>query len=886
MCVSAWIVRSNDSAPGYLHVKSVYFVHGLYLFHFRRAALAEQRIRRLAQGRIGLHWEGVSETLSDRYFASAWGRLERNHSLGPVLAGLGTTILTGLAAQGKPTRAAVTPEKVFVTRYCLRCHSDNNPAGGLSLKKIDLSHPELSAAVSEKVLLKLRAGMMPPADQLRPTDAEANAFTNRVARRIDAAAALHPNAGSPLVHRLNRTEYANCVRDLLDLNVNVVPLLPPDDSSRGFDNMSEVLNVSPALLTGYVRAAGKISRLAVADPTATPTEVIYHVPSTLSQTQRIDGAPLGTRGGIVFQHNFPADGEYTFRCTLYFTTNTFLFGTHQKDEKLEVAVNGERVALFDVNPAMKVDDALKTPPVKIKAGPQTISVAFIQKASGAVEDFVQPFEHSLGDLFLGRTQGLTGLPHLRDVAVNGPYHVTGVSDTPSRKRIFLVRPASESGELTAAKRILSVLARRAYRRPVTQDDLESLLTVYHEGRLGGNFETGIRAALQYLLASPSFVFRFERAPAALRPGALYRLSDVELASRLSFFLWSSAPDERLLDLAERGRLHQPAILEAEVRRMLADRRSSALATNFAGQWLHLRNLSDIQPDLFAFPNANRNLLDSMRRETELFFDSIVREDRDIHELLTADYTFVDENLARHYGIPDIEGPRFRRVRIADDTRRGLLGQASILTVTSFANRTSPVTRGKWVLDNLLGAPPPKAPANVPPLQEATEGAVLPTVRERLEEHRKNPACASCHTIMDPVGFALERFDATGALRSRDLGRPIDTHGRLVDGTPVNGPAQLRAAIVRRSDAYRENVAGRLLSYALGRTLDHRDMPTVRSIDAYAAAHGRRFSGYVLGIVNSVPFQMRQDTAGVPLTLRASETAPDRRRIAGGSYVSH
>jgi hypothetical protein len=777
----------------------------------------------------------------------------------PMLLAACALVLATAVVSGKPAAPVATPptQRAFLARYCSTCHNKTQAAAGFALTKLDVDHPALNAREWERALLQIRAGMMPPSGAPHPERAALKAFSTALETRIDQAAAAHPNPGSPALHRLNRTEYANSVRDLLDLDVDVNSLLPPDDMSYGFDNMAEVLNVSPTLLAGYVRAAGAISREAIGEPKAAPSEKIYHQPSTLSQTGYFEGAPFGTRGGIVIRHNFPADGEYIFKTTLYFTTNTFLFGMYQNGQQIEVAVDGVRVALFDVNPMMKVDEDLRTPPIKVKSGPRTISVAFLQKADGPVEDFVEPFEHSLGDLFLGRTQGLTGLPHVRDLSINGPYHVTGISDTPSRRKIFQVRPTSPDDEIPTAEQILSALARQAYRRPVTDADRRELLSLYQLGRSQGGFEEGIRMGLQFILANPQFVFRFERTPDHVAAGANYRLTDLELASRLSYFLWSSAPDARLIALANQQQLRNSAVLEHEVRRMLADPRSEALSKNFAGQWLHLRNLQEIQPDLFAFPNANHNLLVSMRRETELFFSNLVQEDRDVMEMLTADYTFVDENLARHYQIPDIEGPRFRKVKLTDQNRRGLLGQASILTVTSFANRTSPVVRGKWVLDTLLGTPPPPQPANVPPLQEVSEETQIRTVRERLEEHRKNPACASCHTMMDPIGFALENYDATGAWRNRDSGSSIDTSGQLVDGTRLDGPSSLRKALVDHSDAFLSAFTRKLLTYALGRGVEYYDMPAVRAIDRAAAQNNDRFSAFVIGIVKSVPFQSRR-----------------------------
>ena len=786
-------------------------------------------------------------------------------SSGTILAAL--ALLRAPAFAQQPRETAVP---VLINRYCAGCHNAKIRPGGLALTALDPAHVERNPAEWEKVVVKLRAGMMPPARASRPDAATIETFASTIENALDHVTAEHPNPGRPALHRLNRTEYANSVHDLLDLDVDAATLLPADDMSHGFDNMSEVLNVSPALMAGYISAAGKISRAAMGDPQAAPVEETYHLPSTFSQTRHVEGTPIGTRGGIVIHHNFPADGEYVFRMTLYFTTNTFVFGTHQKGEQLEVAMNGERVALLDVNPLMKVDDDLRTGPVKIKAGPQTITVAFIQKASGPVDDFVQPFEHSLGDLFLGRTQGLTGLPHLRDAGIKGPFHPTGVSETPSRRRILVCRPDSPDAELPCARKILSTLARRAYRRPCAGSDLDDLLSVYQAARSKGDFDSGIRAALQLILANPQFVFRFERPPAGIAPGTNYRVSDLELASRLSYFLWSTAPDDELIDIAARGKLKDPAVLESQTRRMLADRRSEALARNFAGQWLYLRNLSDVQADLFTYPNFNSNLLQSMRRETEMLFDSAVHEDRDVTDLLTANYTFVDETLAKHYGIPNVEGSRFRRVTIEDKNRQGLLGQASILTVTSYATRTSPVVRGKWVMDNILGAPPPAPPANVPPLKENAEGGKPVPVRTRLEEHRANPACASCHTMMDPIGFALENFDALGAWRDNDNGFPIDSSGQLVDGTKVNGPASLREALANHSHAFISTFTGKLLTYALGRGLEYYDMPAVRAIDRLAAAQGNHFSAFVLGIVKSTPFQMRRNSATVP------EDAPHRQ----------
>jgi hypothetical protein len=625
------------------------------------------------------------------------------------------------------------------------------------------------------------------------------------------------------------------------------------------------------LLEAYVRAAGKISRLAVGDRRATPVVETYHVPANLAQTKHFDGAPLGTRGGLVVQHNFPADGDYVFKVTLYFTTNTFVFGTHQKDEQLEIAVNGERVALLKFNPRMKVDDDLRTPPIHVKAGPQIISATFLTKSEAVVDDFVQPIGRTLGDLFAGQIQGLTALPHVRDLGIGGPYKVSGISPTPSRSKIFACY-GGEGTDDSCARRIIRLLATGAYRRPVTDTDVRPLVALYEQGQRSDGFEGGVRLALQAILARPHFVFRFERTPPTAAPGVNFRITGVELASRLSYFLWSSAPDARLLQKATTGRLRSRTVLHREVQRMLADPKSEALATNFAGQWLYLRNLQDAQPDVFTYPDSNDNLLASMRRETELLFDSVVREDRSVATLLDSGYTYVNEDLAKLYNIPNVEGDRFRKVAITDENRRGLLGQASILTVTSVANRTSPVIRGKWILENLLGTPPPPPPPNVPALKEAAASGQVLSVRQRLEEHRKNPACASCHRLMDPIGFALENYDGIGAWRVHEGPTDIDTHGQLVDGTKVDSPAALRRALLQRKDVFLQNFAQKLLIYAIGRSLQPSDMAAVRAICRQAAVQDDRFSAFIFGLVDSVPFQMRHVEAAKALpTQLASNT---------------
>ncbi len=734
----------------------------------------------------------------------------------------------------------------------------------MSLARLDLVHPAQSAELGEKVIRKLRAGLMPPPGLPRPKPEAAKAVVAALENGIDQAAAVHPNPGRPALHRLNRTEYANSIRDLLGVTVDVSPLLPSDDMSHGFDNMADVLTLSPALMDGYIRAAGKISREAVGDPNALPLTHTYSIPRVLSQVRHVEGTPLGTRGGIAVLHDFPADGEYVFKLGFYYAPTGPLFGMNQgKGQQIEVAVNGERAALLDINPSMTLaKDGIKTPPIKVRAGPQRISASFPQKADGPIEDEYHMVEQSLVDVSVGALPGMTTLPHLHELSVTGPLKPEGVSDTPSRRKIFACRPVGDEDEIPCARRIISALARQAFRRPVTPNDLEPLLGFYQRGRNDANFETGIRTAIQAIIASPEFVFRFERTPAGVAPGTNYRITDLELASRLSYFLWSSAPDDQLVSIASEGKLREPAVLEKQVRRMLADPKSEALATNFAGEWLHLQNLKDAVPDLFLFPDFDRGLAQSMRRETELLFDNIMREDRSITELLTANYTFVDERLAKHYGIPNVLGNRFRKVPVTDPNRYGLLGHAGILTLTSTAIRTSPVQRGKYVMEVLLGTPPPPAPPNVPALPENAElrtahVAKPLSVRERMEQHRSNPACAGCHKLMDPIGFSLENFDAVGVWRTRDSGFAIDPKGQMFDGAKLDGPVGLRQALMNHADSFIGTFTENLLAYGVGRVTDYTDMPVVRTIEHEAARNDDRFSSFVLGVVKSPAFQMRR-----------------------------
>ena len=763
--------------------------------------------------------------------------------------------------QTTSTLPSLDSQRALVNKYCAGCHNDKLKTGGFSWTKLDLAHPSQNAPQAEKVIKKLRAGMMPPAGMPRPDPGTMNAFTTALEMSVDQAAAAHVNVGAPDLHRLNRTEYHNSIRDLLDVDVDVSSMLPPDDMSHGFDNMADALTVTPALMQGYVRAADKISRQAVGDIQAPPVMVKFDVPKVVNQMRHVDGAPLGTRGGVSVIHDFPSDAEYTFKAVLYYYYTEELFGTALpaplQGQQVEISVDGRRVGIFTIDPQTPERSAnYITPPVKVTAGPHRVSAAFISKFDGPVEDQYRLVEQTLLDVSIGLEPGMTALPQLHTLYITGPMNASGVSETPSRKKIFFCRPAAGSDEVPCARKIVSTLAREAWRRPVTDSDVEMLLNYYQEGRNGGNFETGVRTAIQAIIANPEFVFRFEKIPANVPPGKNFRISDLELASRLSYFLWSSAPDEPLITVASQGKLHEPAVLEQQVKRMLSDPKSEALATNFADQWLHLQNLKEVDPDGNMFPNFTRNLALSMQRETELLFDSIMREDRNVLDLLTANYTFVDEVLAKHYGIPNVLGTRFRRVDLTDPNRFGLLGQGSILTLTSVANRTSPVQRGKYVMEVLMGTPPPIPPPNVPPLKENMANEKQLTVRERMEQHRQNEPCHSCHQMMDPIGLALDNFDAVGVWRDKDSGVRIDSSGQMFDGSKLNGPVSVREAILKHPKAFIGSFNEALLAYGLGRVLDYRDMPTERAIEREAAQNNNRFSSFVLGIVNSAPFQMR------------------------------
>ena len=763
-------------------------------------------------------------------------------------------------------------QTALVKQYCASCHNDRNKdnAAGLSLQGFDaakIGHDAQSAETAEKMIRKLRAGMMPPSGSRRPEAAVLTAFAGSMESRLDQAATLNPNPGRRPFQRLNRAEYARAVAGLFDLDVDVTAFLPPDTISNGFDNVADTQNFSATLMEGYLRAASRISALAVGDPKAGAAEATYKVPRTGSQMGHVEGAPFGTRGGVSVMHTFPADGEYSFRMQLHSIPTGQLFGSTVKGELLEVSIDGERVAVLEINPRMSEADAngmnLVTPKIHVKAGTQRLAAAFVQRFDAVPDDLMPPIEHSLADSQIGSGFGITTLPHLREFAVGGPFKVTGVSDTPSRRKVFTCRPTSAAEEATCASAIIRRLATQAYRAPLTTQDYDGLQKFYQQGRRdGGDFESGIRMAVQAILAGPKFLFRLEETPATARSGQNYRIADIDLASRLSFFLWGTGPDAELLKVAGQGTLRAPAVLSAQVTRLLADPRSEALATRFASQWFRLQDLDKINPDALLFPYYDFKLAEALKRETELFFDSIVREDRSVIDLLTADYTFVNERVAKHYDIPNVNGPDFRRVALTGENRRGLLGQGSILALTSVADRTSPVLRGKWVMEVLLASPPPAPPPNVPTLEETKgeAGDRQLTTRERMEQHRSNPACTSCHKVIDPLGLALENFDVTGKWRIRDNGAPVDPTGDLYDGTKMSGPAGLRNALLKHQDMFVLSFTERLMTYSLGRRVEYFDMPAIRKITREAAKRNNRFSAFVMGIVTSQAFQMSKAEA--------------------------
>ena len=771
--------------------------------------------------------------------------------------------LVAVTAGQVPAPSSAATNRAVLDQYCVPCHNDRVHTANLSLERLDLAsagdHPELW----EKVIRKLRAGVMPPPDVRRPPLPDYEALRDWLEAEIDRKAGARANPGAVVLHRLNRTDYANAIRDLLDLDVDVASLLPADDSARGFDNVAGSLTISPTLLEAYTAAAARVARMAVGF-WKTPTERTYLAPGDTSQNHHIEGLPLGTRGGMIVRHTFPADGEYKF------SIQNFGIGSFIPGEQLELVIDGERAHIFKyegvgLSQGMAGDagDGILEVTVPVKAGSRTVGATFIATNYRPSLDLIKQYDRkSLENNSIPQLQYYPAIGFLR---IQGPFTPERPSDSPSVRKVFSCKPSSPAREEACAKAILTTLARRAYRRPPTSRDLETLMTFFLEGRRT-SFEDGVELALRRLLASPKFLVRVEREPATVPAGRPYRITDLELASRLSFFLWSSIPDDDLIAVASQGHLHEPGVLEQQVRRMLADPRADALVTNFGAQLLYLRNLPTTAPDGIAYPDWDDELRQAFRHEMELFFQSIIREDRSVVDLLTADYTFVNERLARQYGIPNVYGSHFRRVTLGPeyDARRGLLGKGAFLAVTFTQNfRTSPVKRGVWVLENILGTPPPEPPPNVPPLEDSSDksGKVL-TLREQMTLHRKNQPCAGCHKIMDPIGFALENFDADGRWRVKqggDGGTPIDAAVQLYDGQQVNGPSELRQALLRYAPQFVRMIVEKTMTFALGRGVEYSDMPAVRSIVRDAATDDYKFPTIVLGVVKSAQFQMRLRT---------------------------
>ncbi len=740
---------------------------------------------------------------------------------------------------------------------CVRCHNERRLSGNLSLVGFDADEADQNAEIAERMIRKLRAGMMPPVGARRPGGDTLQTVVEELERVVDAAASRNPNPGGRTFQRLNRAEYEQAIRDLLLLKVDASEWLQNDQMSANFDNIADVQSLSATLLESYLNAASEISRWALGNRSAPAVDQVYKLPEYVSQHpwDHVEGAPYGTRGGVVIDHVFPADAEYVFAMT-------FNGGRNARLEDVDISIDGERVALLHYTRSGAGADGrggsgIRTEPIMLRAGQHKVSAAFIRRGDGPYEDLLRPHEWSLAGGGSGGN-GITSLPHLRDLIVSGPYNTTGISETTARAKIFSCRPTVPSEELACAREIVSRLGSEAYRRPLSGNDISGLMNFYSAGSARGGFEGGVRRALEAILASPHFVFRFEREPENKDPGEIYRLSDVDLASRLSFFLWGMPPDAELLEIAVEGKLSDKE-LARQSQRMLADPRSEALGTRFAGLWLRLQDLYKVRPDPNFYPNFDENLADAMRRETELFFYNLVREDKSFLELFSADYTFVNERLARHYGIPGVSGNHFRQVDYLEDQRRGLLGQGSVLVLTSMANRTSPVLRGKWVMEVLLGTPPPPPPPGVPDLDETgtvSDGKFL-TTRERMELHRENPACSSCHSLMDPIGLALDNYDVTGRWRLRENGNPIDTRGDFYDGTPVSDPVELIDALLKRPIPLVRNFTENLMAFALGRRVEHYDQPTVREISKNAEKDGYRLSSFIMGIIQSDAFQMKR-----------------------------
>ena len=829
------------------------------------------------------------------------GTLSRWALVGAALAALTGATHPGLRAEPSPSvqEAPAGPAgsagsgRTLLDRYCVTCHNERTRTADLTLDVLDLSRVGDNAATWEHVVRRLRAGAMPPAGRPRPDAAASHAFVSWLETELDRAALDRPDPGRPAIHRLNRAEYANAIRDLFGLDVAVNALLPADDEHHGFDNIAEVLSVSPTLIERYLAAARRISQLAVGDPSLRPVAATYPVHGGLDQDGTVsDDLPFGSRGGIAIRHHFPVDGEYIVRISLRKQEYGYVRGLGEP-HLLDVRLDGARIGAFTVGRewqpgqrppmgyagkfedvydsrsfpdwelyALHADEGLDAR-AAVTAGSRLVGISFERRP--ALPEGILPLPIDRSAYSFAQDEMQEGNPAVSQVQIIGPYSPRGASDLPGRDRLFVCQPAGGTdGEERCARTILAALARRAYRRPATEADVDTLLAFYRDGRAGGSFDAGVQAAVERVLVDPEFLFRIETDPPGVPAGAPFRISDLELASRLSFFLWSSIPDDELLDVAAEGALREPAVLDRQIRRMLADSRSKALVENFAGQWLQLRKLRNAAPDTATYTAFDENLRDAMWQETHLFLENELRTDQPVVNALRANYTFVNERLARHYGIPDVYGVHFRRVTWPDETRGGLLGHASLLTITSYANRTSPVVRGVWLLENFLGTPPSPPPPDVPSLPGARENGAPRSVRERLEQHRTNAVCASCHNTIDPLGFALEEYDAIGRRRTTngggtpfDTGIPIDASATLIDGTAVHGLAGLRNVILSREDRFVETVTEKLLTYALGRTLEHPDMPVVRRISRQTAAGDLTWSALISAVAKSTPFLMRR-----------------------------
>ena len=758
-----------------------------------------------------------------------------------------------------PADLGSAPVEEVIERYCTRCHSERRMRGNLSLEGFDVTRADENAEVAESVIRKLRAGMMPPPGQRRPAEDTLTALAQYLEDVVDEAAAARPYAGTRPFQRLNRAEYARVIHDLLGLTVDPEDWLPPDRISESFDNNAEAQTLTPTLMDAYLAAASDIARRAIGDRDAATTSVTYGNPPSVSQHEweRVEGAPFGTRGGVSVLHSFPADGEYIF-------SMSFMSGWGERDHDIDISVNGERVALLryggDIDFQGRKGFPVRTDPIPLRAGEHRLTAAFIRQMDGPYEDLIRPNDWSLTGT--ETSYGTTSLPHMMSLTVEGPHNTTGVSEFDARRRVFSCRPTSAAEERPCAREIVSRLASEAYGRDVEAGEVSDLLVFYEMGSEDGGFEAGVRTALEAILSSPHFLFRMEREPEDVAPGEIYPIAGEDLAARLSFFLWGAGPDAELVAAARDGALSDPVRLEAQARRLLADPRSEALATRFASLWLRLQDVELVSPDAFRFPNYSRQYADAMRRESELFFHNLIHEDRSLLELYSADYTFVNERLARHYGIQGVQGEAFRRVDYPDDRRRGILGHGSMLVQTSLGNRTSPVLRGLWVMEVLLGTPPPPPPPGIPDLEEtasAREGKVL-TTRERLEAHANNPDCASCHELIDPIGLALDNFDVTGQWRIREEGTPLDTRSTYYDGTEIETPADLSRVLLKRPIPLVRQFTESLMAYALGRGIDHRDQPAVRAIARDAERNDYRMSSFIVGVVMSDAFRMKQALA--------------------------